>query len=463
MKAAALLGLILLPAVTIAQPAGTPKRLISQALYISSPGGLRLHDSAAYTYSARRSARFDPNFLRYIDLQQLGTSPDADHANQRVPAHNIDSSSLPRVDYDSALFAIGIPENPPNALRSLEGHRYDATGAITRVYSRVLEPSSGNQRYGQHSVDIYSGGRLNRSYILGFNGVSYDTSFIRDFVYNGAGQLILDSLSIRLSFSNYIGYRKISYAYGSAAGYISSTIYNFRPSPSRLVANLRDSLSYYPDQTLRTRKSFFMGNHGNFLPEYLDSFGYTPGVAGFSYLREQLLDTLGAPDYTYYTATDRLNLRGQKDSVTVTGYYGTQLLGNNRIVIDYDTAGDPLSRTEYFSSLGPMPYSVEYYRYEPVPQAGVGLPEPADQVQLGLSPNPCRESLSYTLDGVPAGTGIDIAIYNISGQLVHRESRVWTGVAQRLVLGAEAPPGQYILELRAPGAAGRTSRQFTRL
>ncbi len=464
MKAAVLLGLLALPASLLAQSSEGPRRLVGQAYYISSaPGGYRLHDSAHYSYSGQRGSRYDPNFLLYTDLQTLGSQPDADMVNQRAPTHNIDSVGLPRADYDSAYFAIGLGEAPPNSFLSYEGHRYGPGGELTQVFSRVYDPVSGSQQYGQQSVEIYSAGRLIRSYILGFGGSGYDTSFIRDYSYDGAGRLVMDSLSYRLTPGSYVGYRRVSYAYASGTGPVSTTLYSFKPSPSRLEPATLDSMSYYPDGRLQTRKSFFLGDSGNFLPESLDSFGYTAGVSGFDYLREEDLDTLGNPVYSYFTVAERINSRGQKDSVSFTAFRGTTSLGSSRVSIVYDTAGYPLSRSDYFSNTGPAPYTVEYYYYEPVPQAENGVAAVRPALDFTLAPNPCTETLYYSLAGIPAGTGICLEVLSMGGQLVHRETRSWSGSPQALILGPEAPPGSYALRISEPRSGTCSSRQFTRL
>jgi len=463
MKAIVLFALLALPAPLFAQVSATPKRLVSQANYLNSAIGYQLHDSAHYSYSESRGSRYDPNYLHYTDLQHLGSLPDADLANQRIPAHNIDSAGLPSVSYDTAYFATGIGAAPPNSLISYEGHRYNSAGAVTQTYSSVFEPGNSNQQYGQRSIEIYTGGRLSRSYILGFSGVRYDTSFIRDYTYNINGQLVLDSLSYRLSAGNYLGYRKIVFAYGTAPGYISSTLFNFKASPSRLEASSKDSLSYYPDNRLRTRKSFLATGSGGFQAESLDSFGYSAGVEGFAYLREELLNASGAAEYTYYTVADHVNARGRKDSVTISGFRGAASLGNNRIAVVYDTAGDPLSRTDYFTSTGVAPYSIEYYRYEPIPVPAAGISNTASRLELTMFPNPTQGLIRYSLDRVAAGTSLRIEVVNLAGQLVYREQSTWSGTTQQLVLGPEAPAGQYILRIFAGPSGTGSSRQFTRL
>lgn len=461
MKAAFLLGVLIFPVSLFAQ-SPKQKRLVGQAYYVSQAGGYVLQDSAHYKYSGSRGSRFDQEHLRYTDLQNLGSSPDADFTSQRIPAHNIDSAGLPHADYDSAWFAIGINQVPPGTFRNTEAHYYNPDGSISQVYQSVTDPSNGSLLYGHRSIEVYSAGRLSRSYIFGFNGVNVDTSFVRDFVYNGAGQLVADSLSLRLTAGNYIPYRNILFAYGSAPNYIASTLYSFRPSPSRLVPDLLDSLSYHPDGRLQSRKSFFMGDGGRFLPESLDSFSYTAGTRGYTSLREDVLDTFGIAEYTFFTVTDRVNSRGQKDSMTISGFRGAASLGNQRISVTYDSDGDPSTRTDYFTGTGTAPYSIEYYHYEELPGLRV-TPGIADAVRLSLFPNPCTDQLSYNLRGLAGGTPISIEVYNLTGQLVYREMTHWSGTSQRLILGAEAPAGNYVLRVKAGAENAGSSLQFTRL
>jgi hypothetical protein len=464
MKAAVLFIALALPAATLsAQSVTGAKRLVSQAFYVNSAGGYRLQDSAHYSYSGQRSSRFDQNYLFYNELQQMGSSPDANFAEMRIATNNIDSSILPHADYDSAFFAISIGSAAPNAMQQQEGHRYGPAGEITQVFNRVFDPGSGTQQFGQQSIQIYNSGRLTRSYIFGFNGVKYDSSFIRDYKYNGAGQVILDSLSFRLSAGSYQGYRKMVYSYGGAGGVSSIVLFATRLAPVRLEPSNRLNIDYYPDGRLKHRTWFFMGDAGNFLPIYKDSFGYTPGVMGFSYLREDDLDTLGNSLYTYYTLTSRVNSRGQKDSMTFPSFQGTTPLRVNRVAIVYDTAGYPLSRSDYYSSTGAAPFSIENYSYEPIPQIAAGIAALRPEPTLTLAPNPCRESLTYTLENTAIGSNICIEVLDIRGQLVHRELRNWNGAPAQLVLGPEAPAGQYMLRVSDIRAGTRSSRQFTRL
>jgi hypothetical protein len=251
----------------------------------------------------------------------------------------------------------------------------------------------------------------------------------------------LDSITVRMGPGNLVAFGRITYTYsGTNRGYATKTEATYKPNPSRLVTVSRVTNTYYPDGKVQTMSYEGSFSGGTLLPSGTDSFGYTPGVAGYTYRRQQ--DANPVTGYNYFTNTVHINAANQKDSVTFSAYQGTTLQDISSTAIVYNAAGLPVTRKDYNVHINPGLYGVEHYYYE---NNGVGVQQ-LTKLAVTISPNPTTGiiRIHYPAD-VKAGSTMSVSIANAAGQLVHTESFPMLGASQQIILGAEVPAGQYYI------------------
>jgi hypothetical protein len=245
----------------------------------------------------------------------------------------------------------------------------------------------------------------------------------------------------------FAGYRRTTYTYGAGSGY-QTAVFSVNRGGS-LVPIARTTNAYYPDGRVRSR--LYEGNlsGGTFRRNGLDSFGYTPGVQGHTYYLEQIFDTVGKPEFNFFTIAARINAAGQKDSVVYTFYQRGVLQDAGSTAIVYNAAGLPERRMDYELGTGtpatPTLYSLERYYYEAY---GAGTAVPAvTAAAISVFPNPTTGIIRLAWPDAPVGTPVSVRITNTAGQLVHSESLTLQGGTQQILLGPEAAPGTYYLSV----------------
>ncbi len=417
------------------------QRLMSQSVYYraSAADTFRLADSARYVFNdSLRGSRFNYNDLQYTDISAYYKSPVADFINLEIPTNNIDSSEFLLVSFDTAY-----SYNAHNSTIGKETHAYLPDGSPSEVfytYNPVVT----------RLVNSYNAGKLSRVYSIGLSNGVYDTTGLRYFFYDASGHMITDSTVSKLGINNYKPSSVRRYTYSTGAGYLTRVLAAFSVNANALIILNRTTAAYYPNGLLHTRYNETTPDDGlTYRPYTLDSFAYTTGVPGYTYLLEKTLDYDGSTIDSTETITDKITA-GSKDSVSRHSYKKGIYQGGKSVRIFYDGGGFPIQRNDYNLDTNKMSTLLAYSRYYYNKSTGVGIPTSPRSTSTSLSPNPTTGPVTIHFGATPPQTPIHIRISSMSGQVVRSETFFPKGTTKEVLLGNEFMPGTYAILSTAP-------------
>jgi hypothetical protein len=194
----------------------------------------------------------------------------------------------------------------------------------------------------------------------------------------------------------------------------------------------------------------------------IDSFGYTPGVAGFTSTHTRGYFPNGSLASYNKLVTNHFASNGLKDSMTYSDVLkGLDLFGYK---INYNTQGDPVASHGYDvqTSQAIEIYTTKYY-YEAY-GTNVGIEKASlSGSHVSLFPNPVSGHFTLSLPDAKPGSAISVRITNTSGQLVHAERFTMQGTSRQIILEDEAAPGTYYLSVYDEQGRPIGNRSFLKL
>jgi hypothetical protein len=451
----------MLPALNLA----AKKRLVAQSHYERlNQQSLVRTDSARYAYtSTTRGSRFDANNLWYADFYGIRygfRTLNEQEEYQIGTRNNIDSSNLAHILADTTWHLRTWPQN---------GFTDQTTVTLFRQYGSSNEIASTktvfNNQYQSYPLDsgstvtnTYTAGKLVQSTVY----VPADSLSIyqawRSLQYDGLGRLVVDSTHSKAGVMSNRGFAtRYTYA-GSSDRYATRRTWDYTANGEATF----DS-SFY-DAAGRVVKTYHRDHSiGWSAPSYsyTDSFGYSTGVSGHTFMKRDATKATNPNPYWYTATAVRINGRGQKDSVV---FAGTAYSGVT-VAISYDADGDPVSRREYAPNSTTQQqelYSMEYYSYQSFTPAAISTIGGHSAISATVFPVPVADNLNIRFQGLDKATRMTIAISDQTGRLVRTEAALMTADTYRMQLGTDIAPGAYLIRITDSQGALVHSGKITR-
>ena len=399
-------------------------------------------DSFFITYSGARYCEFDYNNLEYLNVDYLrGSDYVSDLLNTIPQPNNLDLSYTPHINCDTIRYFTGIafPASPWNEINT-----YNPDGTHNTVTRRFFD-STGQPSLFKRQIALYNNGKFSKVYDIFYNGTTPDTTAMRYFSYDSLGNVIKDSIR---EYRNgiYINLHFTIYTYDTNGRYLTRYSQEYDPVSNTNGYELHMTNIYYPDGNVQIRR-YKVDNLFFFPISIIDSFGYTPGVAGYTSYKEIFLDSLGNPDGYCTTYTSHMNAMNVRDSVFFTQTKGGVPYRQNVYELIYNRYGNPAAiyLLDIYTACQLITAKYFYYElYNPTQVAGQHL---STIPSITIVPNPTTGIITLQYPEAKPGAQISIRITNASGQLVHTESIMMQGTSQHILLGNETAPGTYYLSV----------------
>ncbi len=436
-------------------------------------------DSAYYVYSGQNGSVFNYQRMDYL-----------------APSYGTNTSPVDVADWGSGVGFTYFPGTsviqqselyPDSAYVWNSYFPVSVIGADTFGYADIVDyyysghniTERGDQYYPAIGGEIekydyyYDGtGKLIFGLFFAYNtsSFSWDTTNAINFFYNGSGQLIMDSSSVNYGAGLWGEGDKEIITY-NGAGY-ASFIEDFTDSSGSWIPNTDRFLYYNTDNTLHT-DSVSQYNVGTWTPYIKDSFGYTPGVAYFTYgmTEEFIADSIyaktimakhvsasGLPDtvysqfYTIYASEPLRLYRAKKVSFTYDSY------NNPTIANDYGyNIVDSIAGTGYYNA---GTERVFYYYYETYEANAVKHITAADE-QVIIYPNPATNEVTISRPDAIKGSYTTISLSNTLGQIIRTESLQWMNQTETFPLAGLAS-GVYVLTLQDKSGNTLTTQKIVK-
>jgi hypothetical protein len=391
------------------------QRLIAQSRYLNADPNACctyvFHDSSIYRYSGARHSRNDfisLNWNYFMSSPQGGNYSPMRLINGIVKPNNIDSlqyASL--VDYDTTAYYETDSSGKPTVKDFYTCDHYP-DGKLSCVTGAGVEEDF-----------IYLWGDLYR--IRQVYGVQ-DTSW-RVFIRDASGNVVLEYYG-RYYTPTYFSVGYVAQFEFDALNRYTSHSESWSPHSS-FFPEYRDYYEYYPDDKV---KKVTIGSprwpDSTYYASYIDSFGYTPGVPGYT---SRNFYYLGASKNGYYDVT-HINASGLVDTLTRT-YWRPADTTREVFIMEYNSAGNPIVITKGQERF--------FYYYEAYEEALSVVKEHAGSSPSMLYPNPANDRVFVRDNDIHS-----ISILDMTGKVVLHAPYSTKGVDV-----SELPAGNYIVKL----------------
>lgn len=418
--------------------AATRQRLIAVAQYNDTSSGfsgccpLLKYDSVALKYSGTNHSQFDYNTLSFFDMDNYS------------PVAQISSIIAPN-NIDSSLYS------QPTRFDTLQYFTYQIyNGRLSELlqFTEAIDYyPDGSPRQALHWQD--SSSLLRYSYLYFYKDlVRVNTSTkifgevekpesVRYLIRDAFGNVVIDSMA-PYPYHGQPHYDVTTYEYDNAGRYTSKITHIAGAIFNDAVPHRYD---YSSEGKVRRLTTGYDMQSGGFRAKLIDSFGYTPGVLGYT-SREQYGINLSGPNYYYFKYTSHVNAKGLKDTAYMI-VYSNAYLRTIKTTVQYNDNGNPttITRTFYDETGKRLAYQKRYYYYEDY-DPSLSIENTAKAPAITLSPNPTTGAI--TLHPLP-DQRLKVTITNPSGQVVHAKSFFPQGGSINLSLGADVAPGHYYI------------------
>lgn len=413
-------------------------RVIAQSTRDNTVGSLS--DSVNLRYHYQRNSTYDYNTMIYPYNYPYSTSPMFNYAGV---------FTKPKVLYDTFIHWTIDPFTIVYGLYESAYAGYDSATSNLLNYKHIFVDSVANQNR-SYANTFTAAKNIAGGYWFNLHLGAADSAYKQFFTYNASNFLTEDSI----------------YEYHSSTWHlVSKSLYTYDGSNNLIqiinYANDTDTTFTHPlveqieyvntfDASGRLLTVLENYNTGTAFGAYVkDTFAYSGTHTYHNSWREYQYDPINMYWAPMFYMTKATNALGLPDTVNNQSFdsLADAWVPNIMDVIKYDTASNPDTLWEYdynFTAFPSTPnYTTVYYYqtyYDTTHSASIKNTV-AENDHIILFPNPAGNTITISQIATPANPFLSIALMNVSGQIVRRESMPWQNEVQISV--NDLQPGVY--------------------
>lgn len=351
------------------QKTTSSKRVIAESQWIAF-GGDHMLDTTHCFYPSGYGSEFDFNTLTYHYEHPLFVYSDV-QTPRYYPATLYDMDVMADSVYFFSQYMNGMVHSfTSNAV-------FDAGVRVVSYKRKNVDPATVHPEYG-FDLHFDAFGRLDTQYI--FYGypwmqVPYTLTYKRVIEYNAQDQVVQDIAHVINPGPYNLDAYQMFYIYDASGDLIEWTSKSIDAQGNPLNVKEDHKFSYYPDHTLKT------GVHASGQVNYKDSFGYTPGIPYWTFLKSG--NTMNG-EWSGVLTDFWKHLNSQNLPDTLYRHDDNSLYAY-KTIIEYDSDGDPVVK-----KVGSSTFRYYYDVVNSVPEV--------DNLTMAVLPNPTNDWLKVKLN-----------------------------------------------------------------
>jgi len=422
----------------------TKQRVIAQSDYGSGTSPL---DSFAFKYNTGRGSYFSSDYLGYnwglgpayfafVDLFGYANTSGFPLPKNHAPFVSCDTTRkwtmLPVPPYAFGYYATDV-------------FTYDGNNNLID-YSFTGPVVSGTRYVSTFNSLSNITSTMEMDDVTGSTPPVWDTTYLSLFYYNSANKMVLDSQSTYNSTTHtWIPSYRNTYSYDAANNMTHAEEWQWSP-PAGWIREATFDMTYTPANKISTYR-YYTYMSSTAIPQYIDSFGYSPGVSYYTYNKHKEYISSSLSGMTI--GTKNINAAGLPDTLQGYGFSPTDTVtpdSRSMSVIVYNTYKNPVTTTSYQDAGSSTPttfYSKTYYYYELYEASGIPSAIAATN-DIKVFPNPSSGITNVSFPERLMNATVTIAIAGIDGRVIKNESLVVKNTTESISI-ADLLPGIYVI------------------
>ena len=400
-----------------------------------------INDTVNLGYTLSRGSAYDYNDMIYPYNYPYNTSPMFNYAG---------IFTKPQVLFDTFTHWTIDPNTDVFGYYETAYAGYDNANNM-KSYLDIFADSAINPNM-LYANRFNTANNIDTGYWLTWTLGAADSGFKQFFTYNSANKLVKDSI-----YEMHLGTWRVAsrslYTYDGSGNLIQIDNYSNNTDTS-FTLPLAEQLQYINtyDGSNRLATVFSKYYDGTSLSPYVkDTFAYSGAHAYHNSWKEYQYDPINMYWAPMFYMSKITNVAGLPDTVNIQGFDSllNAWVPQTMDIIHYNTSNDPDTLRDYEYSFTHFPSTPSYktiYYYAPYINA-LGVQNiVAIKDNARVYPNPSSDIVTISQLGVAQNSSISIAVVNVKGQMVLRESIHWQSEAQISLSGLV--PGIYWLEIQ---------------